>query len=334
VKAAVLYRSGGPEVLQFDDVPDPTPGRDEVLIENHAAGINFSDTGRRSNAAANELPLILGTEAAGPILATGPNVTDFKVGDYVACQGISAGYAEKVLCRVRDATSTGGSRDQGGRLVLVPNGVKPEEAVGAMLQALTAHAMAFGAYQIKAGDRVLIQAGAGGVGLMLTQMAKNAGAFVYVTVGSDSKIRVAEEAGADEVINYSSQDFEKYVSESTGGHGVNAVFDAVGGPTFLKGMRCLAPLGTMISYGSAGGPIEPLTLNQLGSGKYVISTRMSNHTPTRAAWVSRASEILHQVSEGKLRTFVTTYPLSDAAAAHRALETRTSTGKLVLVPYR
>lgn len=332
MKAVVMHRSGSPEVLQFEDVLDPSPSSNEVLIKNQAAGINFSDTGRRRNAMASELPLILGTEAAGRIVAVGPDVSGFEVGDYVACQGISGGYAEKVLCRVSDASSTGGSRDQGGRLVHVPEGMKPEEAVAAMLQALTAHAMAFGAYQIKPGDRVLIQAGAGGVGLMLTQMAKNAGAYVYATVGSDAKARFAVEAGADEVINYSLEDFETYVLHSTGGKGVNAIFDAVGGPTFIKGMRCLVPLGTMVSFGSAGGPIEPLGLNQLGSGKYVISTRMSNHTPTRAAWLARASEILTQIKDGKLRTFVTTFPLSEAGNVHRALESRESVGKLALVP--
>jgi NADPH2:quinone reductase len=327
-----MHEAGPPEVLKYEDVPDPTPGPDEVLIQNLAAGINFSDTGRRRGANADELPLILGSEAAGPILAVGEGVTEFKAGDYVACQGLGSGYAEKVICRVTDGAATGGSRERGGRLVKAPAEVKPEIAVAVMLQALTAHALAFGAYQIKSGDSVLVQAGAGGVGSMLCQMAKIAGAYVYATVGDDAKIAVAREAGADEVINYSKDDFEAYVLNATKGQGVNAVFDAVGRTTFLKGMNCLAPLGTMVSYGAASGPVEPFRLSQLGSGKYVISTRMTNHTPTREAWVKRATETLQWAKDGKLTPKVTTYPLSRAADAHRDLEGRASTGKLVLIP--
>src|SRR5207248_6148542 len=187
-------------------------------------------------------------------------------------------------------------------------------------------------YNIKAGDRVLVQAGAGGVGLMLTQMAKFSGAFVFATVGSNEKVAAAKEAGADEVINYSSEDFAERVLKATGGAGVNAVFDSVGGPTFLKGMRCLAPLGTMVSFGSAGGPVELFRLNQLPSGRYVISTRMSNHTPTREAWVRRATELLGWLKEGKIKTRVTCYPIAEASTAHADLESRRSVGKLVLVP--
>ena len=334
MKAAVVHQPGGPEALQYEDVADPVPGPDEILIENRAAGINFSDTGRRRNADPDELPLILGSEAAGAILAVGTNVdaADFKVGDYVACQGASGGYAERVICRVRDAAAGGGSRAQGGRVTPVPAEVKPEDAVAAMLQALTAHAMAFGAYNVKAGDRVLIQAGAGGVGLMLTQMARIAGAFVFATVGDDAKVAFAREAGADEVINYTKEDFEERVMQATGGDGVNAVFDAVGEPTFLKGARCLAPLGTIVSYGAAGGPVAPFRLSQIGSGRYVVSTRMSVHTPTRAAWRERAATVLDWVKTGKLRTRTTAYPLARAADAHRDLEERRSVGKLILVP--
>jgi NADPH2:quinone reductase len=332
LKAIVVREAGGPEVLQCEDIPEPTPGPAEILIENLAAGINFSDVGRRRNAAAADLPLFLGSEAAGPVLAIGDGVMDFKVGDYVACQGVSGGYAERVICRVRDEARGGGSRDQGGRVIQVPAEVPPEVAVAVMLQGLTAHAMAFGAYNIKQGDRVLVQAGAGGVGLLLTQMAKLAGGFVFATVGSEAKIAAARDAGADEVINYVQQDFAERVLEVTDGAGVNAIFDSVGGPTFLKGMRCLAPLGTMVSFGSAGGPIEPFRLNELGSGKYVITTRMSNHTATREAWGRRAAEVLDWVKQGKLTAKVTSYPLARACDAHSDLENRRSTGKLVLVP--
>jgi NADPH:quinone reductase len=332
MKAIVVREAGGPEVLRCEDIPEPNPGPAEILIQNLAAGINFSDVGRRRNAAPADLPLFLGSEAAGPVLAVGPDVSDFKAGDYVACQGISGGYAEQVICRVRDEASGGGSRDQGGRVTLVPAGVAPEVAVAVMLQGLTAHAMAFGAYHLKQGDRVLVHAGAGGVGLLLTQMAKLAGAFVFSTVGSDEKIASAKEAGADQVINYAREDFAERVLKATDGRGVDAIFDSVGGPTFLAGMPCLAPLGTMVSFGSAGGPIAPFRLGELGSGKYVIATRMSNHTSTREAWNRRAAEVLDWVKDGKLSAKVTSYPLARACDAHSDLESRRSVGKLVLVP--
>ena len=333
MKAIIVHQAGGPEVLKYEDVQDPSPGPDEIVIKNHAAGINFSDIGRRRNAGPNDLPVRLGSEAAGPVIAIGPGVTDFEVGDYVACQGTSGGYAEQVVVRTKDATTGGGSRDAGGRVTKVPPEVKPEAAVAVMLQALTAHAIAFGAYQVKPEDRVLVQAGAGGVGLMLTQMAKIAGAYVFATVGDDAKIPVAKEAGADEVINYSTEDFETYVQRATGGEGVNAVFDAVGQATFLKSIGCLAPRGYMVAYGAASGPVQPFRLNDLGGkGVYVTSTRMSIHTPTREVWLERADACLEWAKKGRLKTKVTTYPLASAFEAHRDLEERRSVGKLVLIP--
>jgi NADPH2:quinone reductase len=296
------------------------PGPGEVLVRNLAAGINFSDVGRRRSPRPEQT---LGGETVGRVLALGAGVSGFKEGDYVAAQGSeemakTGGYSEQVVVSA-------------SRVVAVPEELKPEVVSALLLQALTAHALAFGGYQVKPGDRVLVQAGAGGVGTMLTQMAKIAGAYVYATVGSDEKVAVAKDAGADEVINYSTQDFEAYIKDATKGEGVNAVFDAVGKATFLKGLNCLATLGTMVSYGGASGQPDPFRVSDL-RGRYVHSTMMSHHTATREAYEKRLNEIFSWAGTGRLRTWVKTYPLAQASQAHRDLEDRHSTGKLVLIP--
>ncbi|MPZ48114.1 MAG: zinc-binding dehydrogenase [Dehalococcoidia bacterium] len=338
MKAIRVHEPGGPEVLSYEDVPDPTPGPGEVLVRNQAAGINFADIGRRRStyggadlrqvlagapAAAPKEPITLGGETVGTVIAVGEGVTEVKPGDYVGAQGSefmakTGGYAEQVVVSAE-------------RIVKAPPELKPEVVSALLLQALTAHAIAFGAYNIKPGDSVLVQAGAGGVGIMLSQMAKIAGAYVYATVGSDEKAAIAKEAGADEVINYSNQDFEAYIKEATKGRGVNAVFDAVGKTTFRQSVASLAPLGMMVSYGAASGPADPLRVGDL-AGKYLTSTRMSHHTSTRELYVHRLSEIFGWAQQGKLRAWVKTYPLANASDAHRDLEQRASTGKLVLIP--
>jgi NADPH2:quinone reductase len=320
MKSIRVHQPGGPEALQYEDVPDPSPGPGELLISNLAAGINFSDVGRRRNARPDQT---LGGETVGRVIALGEGVSGFRIGDYVAAQGSeemakTGGYSEQVVVNA-------------GRVVNVPAEIKPETVSALLLQALTAHALAFGGYQVKPGDKVLIQAGAGGVGTMLTQMAKIGGAYVFATVGSDEKIAVAKDAGADEVINYSRDDFEAHVMKATDGRGVNAVFDAVGKATFLKGLNCLAMLGTMVSFGAASGAPEPFRIADL-RGKYVHSMMMSHHTATREAYERRLMEIFDWAKSGKLRTWVKTYPLARASDAHRDLEDRQSTGKLVLIP--
>ena len=338
MKAIRVHEPGGPEVLRYEDVPDPTPGPGEVLVQNQAAGINFADVGRRKNTyggadmrqvldgAPNpppREPITLGGETVGIVLAVGEGVSEVKPGDYVGAQGSewmarTGGYAEQVVVSQE-------------RIVKVPAELTPEVASAFLLQALTAHAIAFGAYNIQAGDCVLVQAGAGGVGTMLSQMAKIAGAYVYATVGSDEKAAIAKEAGADEVINYSNTDFEAYIKEATQGNGVNAVFDAVGKTTFKQSVACLAPLGMMVSYGAASGPVDPFRIGDL-AGKYLTSTRMSHHTSTRELYVKRLTEIFGWAKDGRLRAWVKTYPLANASDAHRDLEQRASTGKLVLIP--
>ena len=320
MKAIRIHQAGGPEVLQYEDVADPTAGPGQVLINIVAAGINYADVGARRNAVAANLPATLGSEAAGTVAAVGEGVTEFSVGDVVACQGAPGCYAEHVAAPM-------------ARVVKLPEGMDPQTGAAVMLQGLTAHAMAFGAYHIEAGDRVLVHAGAGGVGLLLTQMAKNAGAQVFSTVGSDDKIQAAKEAGADQVINYSKDDFEEEIKKATDGKGVNAVFDSVGKATFLKGLGCLASRGSMVVFGQASGPMDPLDLNVLGRvGSYITRTGVGHYTATRQEWLRRADELLGWVHSGKLKVRSTTYPLASATDAHRDLQERKTIGKLLLIP--
>jgi NADPH:quinone reductase len=215
----------------------------------------------------------------------------------------------------------------------VPDGIGFEDAAAAMLQGRTAYAMAFQAYPTKAGDRVLVHTAAGGVGLLLTQMAKAAGAYVFGTVGSDEKVEIAREAGADYVINYSTQDFAQVINQATNGDGVNAIFDSVGKATFTKGLGCLASRGYLISYGQASGPIEPFDLALLArSGGYVTRTNARRYAPTLEGWRFQVAEVFAWMQSGRLRLRRTSYPLAKAAEAHRDLEERRSTGKLLLIP--
>lgn len=319
MKAVRLHEAGGPEVLRYEDVPDALAGPGQVLIQVAAAGVNYMDVGRRRGATATDLPLVLGGESSGTVIALGEGVHDFAVGDVVAYHG-PPGYQTMVAAPV-------------AKVIKLPQGMKPEMGAAIMLQGLTAHALMFGAYQVKAGDRVLVQAGAGGVGLLLTQMAKNSGAYVFATVGSDDKIPVAKDAGADTVINYSTQDFEEEIKKSADGQGVNAVFDAVGKTTFLKGINCLASRGVMVSFGQASGPIEPFDPSVLSRmGGYLTRTGLAHYTATKEDWDRRSRELLNWVSSGKIKVRTTSYPLSEAAQAHADLQGRKTVGKLLLVP--
>ena len=331
MKAIRIHRPGGPEVLQYEDAPDPVAGPGQVLIQVGAAGINFSDLGARRNGGAPDVearrseapvrfPIVAGGEAAGTVISVGDGVTGFRTGDAVACQPVPGCYAEKVVASITS-------------VVKVPRGMEPAAAVAAMLQARTAYAMAFHAYPIRAGNQVLIQAGAGGVGLLLTQMAKMQGAYVLSTVGSDEKIAAAQEAGADHVVNYSRDDFAQAVMTATKGEGVNAIYDAVGQETFVKGLSCLASKGTLVSYGQASGPIEPFDLSLLArSGGYITRTNARRFAPTQEEWYRHTALVLDWAGTGKIKLRYTTYPLFRAADAHKDLEQRRSVGKLVLIP--
>lgn len=259
MRAIVVHEGGGAEVLHYEEVAEPEPGPNDVLSRCLAAGVNFSDIGRRKNPP--HLPLMLGSEAAGIILAVGSEVDDFAVGDYVACHDYerraNGSYAEQVICGA-------------DKTVRVPAEIVPTVAVSVLLQALTAYSLAYGAYPVSSGDTILVHSAAGGVGILLTQMAHNAGARVIGTVSSPAKVKIALDAGADLVIDYMRQDFAETVLGATSGAGVNAIYDAVGETTFRKNFKCIAGRGTVVMYGSASGPVAPFSLAQLGSrGAYL-----------------------------------------------------------------
>lgn len=320
MKAIRVHQPGGPEVLQYEDADDPDVSSGNVLIQLEAAGINFSDTGSRARGDGATYPCTPGSEGAGRIIAIGNGVSGFEVGDLVACQGAPGCYAELVSAPVEAVAK-------------IPAGLALEDAAAVMLQGRTAYAMAFQAYQTKHGDRVLIHAAAGGVGLLLTQMAKQAGAIVFATVGSDEKIGAAREAGADHVINYSTEDFAGVINSETDGAGVNAIFDSVGRATLTRGLECLASRGYLISYGQASGPIEPFDVSLLSrSGGYITRTNARRYAPTVEGWRFQVSEVFAWVKSGRLEVRRTSYPLAEAAAAHRDLESRRTIGKLLLIP--
>jgi NADPH2:quinone reductase len=321
MKAIRVHTPGGIEALQYEDAPTPTPGAGQALVKLEAAGVNFIDIYMRSGLYRNPLPLTLGQEGAGVVEAVGPDVTDVEVGDRVAYTGVPASYAEYVVAPA-------------SRLVLLPKGVDGQMAAAAMLQGMTAHYLAHTTYPLKEGDTALVHAAAGGVGLLLVQMAKRLGARVFGTVSTDAKAKLAQEAGADEVILYTQQDFEAEVKRLTDGEGVQVVYDSVAKTTFEKGLNCLAPRGYMVLYGQSSGPVPPFDLAQLGAKGSLFITRpsLAHYTLTREELLERAGDVLDWARSGELKLRVEqTFPLSEAAEAHRRLEGRLSTGKLLLL---
>ncbi|HBH01179.1 MAG TPA: NADPH:quinone reductase [Candidatus Rokubacteria bacterium] len=322
MKAVRVHTLGGPEALRYEDVPEPTPKAGEAVVKVDAAGLNYIDVYFRTGVYKAALPVTLGMEAGGTVTAVGPGVTEVQAGDRVAYTGVPGAYAELAAVPAQ-------------RLVVLPAGVGTRQGAAAMLQGMTAHYLASSTWPLKSGDTCLVHAAAGGVGLLLCQMARMRGARVIGTVSTEAKARLAREAGADEVILYTTQDFEAEVKRLTDGKGVQVVYDSVGKTTFDKGFNCLAPRGMMILYGQSSGPVgtfDPQVLNQKGS---VFLTRPSlfHYTATRAELLARAGEVLGWVRDGalKLRTELE-FPLKDAAEAHRALEARRTTGKVLLIP--
>jgi NADPH:quinone reductase len=322
MKAIRIHAAGGPEAMRLDDVPQPTPKAGEAIVKVDAAGLNYIDVYFRSGMYKAEYPLTLGMEAAGSVTAVGPNVSDVKVGDKVAYTGVAGAYAEYAAVPA-------------ARLVALPAGVSTKQGASAMLQGLTAHYLASSTYPLKKGDTCLVHAAAGGVGLLLCQMAKMRGARVLGTVSTDAKAKLAREAGADETINYTTQDFEAEVKRLTDGKGVQVVYDAVGKTTWDKSLNSLAPRGTIALYGQSSGPIgqiDPQILNAKGS-LFLTRPSLNHHIATREELQSRSSEVLGWISAGKLKMRMEfEFPLKDAAAAHRALEGRQTTGKVLLIP--
>jgi NADPH2:quinone reductase len=322
MKAIRVHTPGGLEALRYDDVPTPTPKAGEALVKLEAIGINFIDIYIRSGLYKSALPLTLGQEGAGVVEAVGPNVTEVAVGDRVAYSGTPGSYAEYAVVPA-------------ARLVKVPDGMDTKSAAAAMLQGMTAHYLAHSTYPLKAGDTALVHAAAGGVGLLLVQMAKKCGARVFGTVSTDVKAKLAKEAGADEVILYTLQDFEAEVKRLTDGRGVRVIYDSVAKTTFDKGLNCLAPRGYMVLYGQSSGPVPAFDLAQLGAKGSLFITRptLGHYTLTREELLQRAGDVLGWIRSGQLKLRIEqTFPLKDAADAHRRLEGRQSTGKLLLIP--
>jgi NADPH2:quinone reductase len=317
MKAVYVEKTGGPENLIYGDIPKPQPGPGQALVKIAAAGVNFIDVYFRIGLYPATPPVVLGSEGAGTVEAVGPDVTNVRPGDRVAYAMARGSYAEYAVVPA-------------WQLVKIPDSLDFQTAAAVMLQGMTAHYLTHSTYPLKSGDSCLIHAAAGGTGQLLVRMAKMRGARVVATVGTEEKARLAKDAGADEVIVYTKEDF---VAKAKGK--MNVVYDSVGKATFLQSLDCLRPRGMMVTFGNASGPapdFSPLILSQKGS-LFLTRPSLANYssTPEELAW--RAGDLLNWISEGKLKLHIhKIYPLAEAAQAHRDLEGRQSSGKLLLVP--
>jgi NADPH:quinone reductase len=322
MKAVRVHSPGGPEALRYEDVPEPPAGAGQAVVKLGACGVNFIDVYFRTGHYKAALPLTLGLEGAGTVTAVGPGVTDLKVGDRVAWTGVPGSYAEMNVVPA-------------DRLVKLPDGLSFKDGAAAMLQGMTAHYLVTSTYPIKKGDVCLVHAAAGGMGLLLCQMAKMRGATVIGTVSSEEKAKAAKDAGADHVILYTKQDFEAEVKRITGGVLAHVVYDGVGASTFDKGLNCIRPRGLMALFGQASGPVPPLDLQVLNARGSLFVTRpsLNHHIAAREELLQRASDVLGWIRDGKVKLRLEhQYSLAEAAEAHRALEGRKSTGKILLIP--
>lgn len=321
-KAVRFHRTGGPEVLQVDDVPVGEPGPGQVRIRHTAIGVNFIDTYQRAGLYPMSLPQVAGNEGAGVVEAVGPGVAELKAGDRVAYTGLPGAYCES---RVVPAD----------RMVKLPEGVSDAQAASMMLKGLTVHYLIFTTYPVKAGETVLWHAAAGGVGLIACQWLKALGVTVIGTAGSGEKCALAKAHGATHVINYATENFVERVKSLTGGRGVPVVYDSVGKSTWDGSLDCLQPRGLMVSFGNASGPVPPVNLLVLSAkgSLYVTRPTLATHIATRADLVARSNALFEAVTSGTVKIETTaTYRLADAAQAHRDLEGRRTTGSVVLVP--
>ncbi len=322
MRAIQIHETGGPEVLREVELEIPEPGPGQVLIRVEAVGVNFIEVYFRKGVYKAALPLTLGSEAAGTIEELGPGVNGFKIGESVASVSALGSYAEYALV---PAT----------QLVRVPEKLTPEQAAAAMLQGMTAHYLSHSTYPLKKGDTALVHAGAGGTGLLLTQMAKRLGARVITTVSTKEKAELSREAGADEVILYEEKDFEVAVKKFTDGKGVDVVYDSVGKTTFEKSLNCLHPRGLLALFGASSGPVPPFDLIQLSSkgSLYVTRPTLWHYIATHAELEQRAGEVLNMVASGELKLRMESmFPLAEAGKAHTELENRRTTGKILLEP--
>jgi NADPH2:quinone reductase len=321
-KAVRFHKQGGPEVLQYEDIPVGDPGPGQVRVRHTAIGVNFVDTYQRSGLYPMQLPQVAGNEGAGVIEAVGPNVTDVKKGDRVAYTGLPGSY-----CEVRVVPAD--------RLLKIPDGITDEQAASMMLKGLTVHYLIHTTYPVKRGDTVLWHAAAGGVGLIACQWLKTLGVTVIGTVGSEEKAKLAKDHGADHVINYSKENFVERVGAISGGKKLPVVYDAVGKTTWDGSLDCLRPRGLMVSFGNASGPVPPVNLGILSTkgSLYVTRPTLATHIASRADLLERASSLFEVVKSGKVKIETTRrYKLAEAQQAHRDLESRKTTGSIILVP--
>jgi NADPH2:quinone reductase len=322
MRAMVVRQYGGPEALELDERAAPEPGEGEVRVDLRAAGVNFVDTYQRSGTYRVPLPFVAGSEGAGVVSAVGPGVTGTVVGDRVTWAMVrGAGYAEQVLVPEE-------------QLVPIPAGVSEETAAAVMLQGLTAHFLCTSTYAVQSGDTVLIHAGAGGVGLLLTQMVVKRGGRVITTTSTDGKAELSRGAGASDVVRYDREDVVERVRALTDGVGVAVVYDGVGKDTFDASLRCLRRRGMLVLFGASSGPVPPLdpqVLNRRGS-LFLTRPTLYDHTLGREELLWRAADVLGWVADGSLDVRVgARYPLEQAARAHQDLESRRTTGKSLLV---
>ena len=322
MKAIRVHRTGGPEVLRLEDVPIPEPGPGQLLVRVEAAGVNFTDIYHRTGLYKVQFPFTPGREGAGVVERVGQGVTTARPGDRVVSESAMGTYADYAIVGAE-------------RAVAVPEGVEAPLAAAVMLQGLTAHYLAYSTFPLKPGDTCLVHAAAGGVGLLLCQIASRIGARVIGTAGTEAKATLAREAGAAEVILYTEIDFVEETRRLTDGAGVQVVYDSVGRTTFLKGLDCLVPRGMMVLYGQSSGPVEPFDpqlLNQKGS-LFVTRPTLAHYVAGRSELLRRTEELMGWVKDGSLRVRIDRQlPLAAAAEAHAELEGRRTTGKVLLAP--
>ena len=322
MKAVRAHEIGGPEVLKYEDVADPVPEAGQALVDIKSIGVNYTDvSSRKGTNPPASFPWTPGREAAGVVTAVGEGVTEVAVGDRVAYAMHTGSYAQKAAVPSR-------------LLVELPQSMDFATGSAAMLQGMTAHFLVFGITRLSPGDRALVHAGAGGMGLLLIQMLKRLGVQIFTTVSTDAKAQLAKYAGADNVILYTQQDFEEEIKKATDGQGVSIVYDAVGQTTFEKGLNCLGKRGYMALFGAASGAIGPVDSGVLRDGsRFLTRPSLGDYTSTRDELLQRANEVLAWVGSGELKLHVSqTLPLEQAVEAHRQLEGRQSTGKILLTP--
>ena len=322
MKAVRVHKYGGPEVLTLEEIPVPEPKAGEARVKIEAIGVNYIDIYQRTGLYPLQTPFTLGTEGAGIVDAVGPNVTEVKKGERVGYASLPGSYAEYAIVPA-------------ARLVPIPSNIEARSAAALMLQGMTAHYLTHSTYPLKKGETALLHAAAGGVGLLLIQISKQLGATVIGTVSTEAKAKLAKEMGADHLILYTQNDFLAEVKKLTDGRGVNVVYDSVGQTTFDKSLDCLRPRGYLVLFGQSSGPVPPFDPGKLAARGSLFLTRPSlpHYTLERSELLQRANDVFNWTATGKLKVRIDkTFPLAEVAEAHRQLEGRKTTGKVILLP--